>query len=97
MLPKYISETQLLSNLTSERQARFLLKIKGKCYLTYNFIRYNAKDEEINPKSDEIKYVTGIYVDKLNQTWELNDLIEALNLLPNVMNKQERKASRKPS
>ena len=97
MLPKYVSETQLLSTLTPQRQAQFLLKIRDKCYWIYNFTRYNAKDEEINPGSEEIKYVTGVYVDRLNQTWELNDVIEALNLLPNVKNKQERKASRKLS
>lgn len=34
MLPKYISETQLLSDLTPERQARFLLKMRNKCYIT---------------------------------------------------------------
>lgn len=97
MLPKYISETQLLSDLTPERQARFLLTIKKECYWNYNPIRYNAKDEEINQGSEEIKHVKGIYVDRLNQTWELQDVIEALNLLPNVKNKQERKASRKLS
>ena len=75
MLPKYVSETQLLSTLTPERQAKFLLKMKAKCYKS--------------------RYKCGNYIDRLNQEWILDDVVEALNLLPNVMNKQERNASRK--
>ena len=80
MLPKYVSETQLLSTLTPERQAQFLLKMKAKCYKS----RYY--DEDICN-----------YIDRLNQESILDDVVEALNLLPNVRNKQERKADRKLS
>lgn len=68
MLPKYVSKTQLLSTLTPERQAMFLLKMKAKCY----YEKY-LSDEN--------------YIDKLNQEWILEDVIEALNLLPNVIKK----------
>jgi hypothetical protein len=78
MLPKYVSETQLLSTLTPERQAKFLLKIKAEYY----YSKYLSEEN---------------YIDRLNQEWVLDDVIEALNLLPNVKNKQERKADRKTS
>jgi hypothetical protein len=78
MLPKYVSETQLLSTLTPERQARFLLNIKKACY------HGNYYDIRLH------KQIYYPYIDRLNQTWELNDVIEALNKLPHVMNKQER-------
>lgn len=81
VLPKYVSETQLLSDLTPERQARFLLQMRKKCYECWYF------DE-----GDLECFSCDYYTDNLNQTWVMEDIIQALNSLPHVRNKKERKA-----
>ena len=39
----------------------------------------------------------GFYIEESGEVWELSDILEALNKLPHVKNKQERKADNKLS